>query len=96
MKLLSKLRGRGFKFVAKLLSEFQTIEHVDETKFTTFYSNWKVETIITKSNIDDILEPIYTAIISNIQKYAGKGSGWIKLPKELNHPRKCFDEYSKF
>ena len=54
---------------------------------------------------------IYTIIIKNIQKYLGKGSGWIidlvidhsisismynplaessyiKLPKELDHPRK--------
>ena len=30
-----------------------------------------------KINTDDVFESIYTAIISNIQKCFGKGSGWI-------------------
>ena len=39
--------------------------------------NSKAETIINKSEIDDVFEPIYLTIISNIQKSIGKGSGWI-------------------
>ena len=39
--------------------------------------NSKAETIINKSEIDDVFEPIYLTIISNIQKPLGKGSGWI-------------------
>ena len=69
----------------------------------------KAEAIINESEIDDVFESIYT-IISNIQKYLGKGLCWIidsivshtinvshynflvgstyiKLPKELDHPR---------
>ena len=72
---MSKLRG--FKFEAILVLEFKTIENDDETKFTTFYFNSKPQTIINESNIDDIFESIYIKIISNIQKYLGKGSDWI-------------------
>ena len=52
--------------------------------------------------MNNVFESIYSTIISNIQKSLGKGSGWIiysvidllagssymKLLKELNHPRK--------
>ena len=72
---MSKLRG--FKFEAILVLEFKKIENDDETKFTTFYFNSKPQTIINESNIDDIFESIYIKIISNIQKYLGKGSDWI-------------------
>ena len=68
---------RGFKFEAILVLEFKKIENDDETKFTTFYFNSKPQTIINESNIDDIFESIYIKIISNIQKYLGKGSDWI-------------------
>ena len=37
----------------------------------------KVETINNESHNVDVLEPIYTAIISNIQKSLSKGSDWI-------------------
>ena len=37
----------------------------------------KAETIINESDIDDVFESTYTTIISNIQKYLGKRSGWI-------------------
>ena len=53
------------------------IESDDKTKYDTFYSNTKAETIITKKDIDNIFESIYTTIISNIQKCLEKGSGWI-------------------
>ena len=46
-------------------------------KYDTFYLKSKAETIINESDINDVFESIYTAIISNIQKSIGKGSGWI-------------------
>ena len=48
-----------------------------KTKYDTFYSHSKAETIISESDIDYVLESVYTTIISNIQKSLGKGSGWI-------------------
>ena len=75
IKLLSKLRG--FKFVTTLFLKVKKIENDYEIKFTIFYSNPKAQAIINKSDIDDLFESIYTTIISNIQKYLGKGSGWI-------------------
>ena len=43
-----------------------------------FYSHSKAETIISESDIDDnVFKSIYTTVTSNIQKYLGKGSGWI-------------------
>ena len=77
----------------------------------TLNSHWKTETIINETDINNVLESIYTTVILNIQKSLGKGSGWIidsvtehnisfskynplvgrsyiKLPKELDHPRK--------
>ena len=74
-KLLSELSG--FKFVTALVLVFVKIESEDKTKYDTGYSHSKTETIINESDIDDIFESIYTTIISNIQKYLGKGSGEI-------------------
>ena len=45
--------------------------------YSTSYSNWKAETIINESDIDDAFKLIYGTIISNIQKSLRKGSGWI-------------------
>ena len=43
-----------------------------------FYSHSNAETIISESDIDDnVFKSIYTTVTSNIQKYLGKGSGWI-------------------
>ena len=39
--------------------------------------NSKAETIISKIDIDDVFESVYSTIISNIQKNQGKGSSWI-------------------
>ena len=86
------------------------IEHGDPTKYSTFYSSSTEETIINESNIDDLFESIYSAVISNIQKSLGKGLSWIinsvvsrtinisnynplagsryiKLLKEVDHPK---------
>ena len=43
----------------------------------TFYSHSKAETAINKSDIDEVFKSIYTAIISNIKTFLGKGSGSI-------------------
>ena len=60
-----------------LFLEFENIESDDKTKYDTYYSQSKAETIINESDIDDIFESIYTTILSNIQKSLRKGSDWI-------------------
>ena len=69
---------KGFKFVTTLALKFKKkIENDDKTKYDTFYSHSKAETIINETDIDDVFKSIYTTIISNIQKVLGKVSGWI-------------------
>ena len=68
---------RAFQFVTTLFLEFENIEKDDKTKYDTYYSQSKAETIINESDIDDIFESIYTTILSNIQKSLRKGSDWI-------------------
>ena len=68
---------RGFKFVATLVLVFKKIESQDKTKYNTFYSNSKAEIDINENGIDDVFESIYTTIVSNIQKFLGKGSSGI-------------------
>ena len=48
----------------------------DKTKYSISYSNSNAETIIYQSDIDDVFESMYSAIISSIQKSLGKDSGW--------------------
>ena len=61
--LLTELRG--FKFVTTPVIKFKkTIS--DERKNMTLFIQ-----------IDYVFESIYTTVISNLQKYLGKGSGWI-------------------
>ena len=52
-------------------------ENEDKTKYGTFNSHSKAETIINKSDIDDVFKSIYITIIPNIQKSLGKGLGYI-------------------
>ena len=52
------------------------IKSNDKTKYSIFYSNSNAETIIYQSDIDDVFESMYSAIISSIQKSLGKDSGW--------------------
>ena len=68
---------RAFQFVTTLFLEFENIEKDDKTKYDSYYSQSKAETIINESDIDDIFESIYTTILSNIQKSLRKGSDWI-------------------
>ena len=37
----------------------------------------KAEIILNESDIDDVIQLIYTTILTNIQKSLGKGSGWV-------------------
>ena len=68
---------REFKFIATLVLVLKKIENEDKTKYDTFYSHSKAETINNESDIDDVFESIHTITISNIQKSLEKGSGWI-------------------
>ena len=51
------------------LLELKKLRVIAETKYSTFYSNLKVETIISKTEIVDAFESIYITIISNMQKF---------------------------
>ena len=53
------------------------MESENKTKYDTFYSHSKAETVTDESDIDDVFQSVYTTIISNIQKSLGKDSGWI-------------------
>ena len=75
MNLLTELEG--FKFVTTLVLKFKKIESDDETKYSTFYSSTKADTIINESDIDGALESICSTIIPNKQNSLGKGWGWI-------------------
>ena len=55
---------------------FKKIKVEDKTKYDNFYSSSKAKIIINESGIDDMLQSIYTTIITNIQKSLGKSSGW--------------------
>ena len=72
-KILPQLRE--FKFVRTLVLVFTKNESEDKTKYDTFYSHSKAETIINESDIDGVFKLNYITVISNIQKYLGKGSG---------------------
>ena len=60
------------------------MESDNVTKYITFYSNSKTETIINESDIDDVFELIYTTIVSDIQKYLEKYFVWI-IDSALDH-----------
>ena len=66
---------RELKLVATLVIMFKKIESEDKTKYNTFYSHTKAETIINESDIANVFKSIYTTIISNIRKSLGKGLG---------------------
>ena len=72
MELLTQLEGS--KFVTTLALVLKKIK-VAIKKIINFYPSSKVEVIINESDINDVFQSIYTTIITNIQKYLGKGSG---------------------
>ena len=57
-----------------LVLEFEKRES-DEKKNDTFCLNSKAETIINESYIDDVFQPIYSAVISDMQKLLRKAPG---------------------
>ena len=61
--------------MATLVLVFKKIESEDKTRYDTFYSNSKAD--YPWEWHFHVLESIYTIIILNIQKFLGKGSGWI-------------------
>ena len=63
--------------MATLILVLKKIKREDRRKCDTFYSNSKGEIIISESDIDDVFESTYTAVVSNMQKSLGKGSVWI-------------------
>ena len=60
-----------------LVVAFKKIESEDKTRHDNFYSSSKAERVINESDIVDVFQSIYAAIISNIQKSSEKVSGWI-------------------
>ena len=74
---------RVFKFQTILVLEFKKLENDYKTKYGSFYSHSKAETI-NESAIDDVFISVYTAILSHMQKCLGKGSGWI-MDSVINH-----------
>ena len=67
-----------------LVLVFKKIDSEYKRKYDNSYSSSKTqkyllnaEIIINESDIDDVFQSICTAIITNIQKSLGKGSGWI-------------------
>ena len=47
---------KDFKLVTTLVFVFQKIKSGDKTKYDTFYSHSKTETIINESDIDDVFQ----------------------------------------
>ena len=72
IELLTHLKG--FKFVKTLVLVFKKVKSEDKTKYDNFYSISKAKVIINESEID-VLQSIYTIIITNIQKSLAKGAG---------------------
>ena len=60
-----------------LVLVFKKTESEDKTKYDNFYLSPKAKVIITECDTDDVLQSIYTTIITNIRRSLGKGSGWI-------------------
>ena len=68
---------KGLKFVKTIVLAFKKIESKDKTKYDNFYASSKAEIIINEIYIDDVFQSIYHTIITNVQKFLGKGSGLI-------------------
>ena len=77
-KLIDFLTGlKGFKLMTTFILEFRKIEIDNKIKYNTFYSNSKAEIFINEKDTDNVFESVYTTLISNIQKYLGKGRGYV-------------------
>ena len=64
---------RGFSFVITFVINLKIIK--DETKYSTFYLNLKVETTIHITGIYSIFESIYSMIVTKIRKCQVEGLG---------------------
>ena len=74
-KLLTGLTG--FTFLTILVLVIKKMESESKTKYNTFYSHSKAETIINDSDIDDnVIKSVYDTVISTIQNFLGKRSGY--------------------
>ena len=58
---------KGFKFVTTSILVFKKIENEDKTKYSTFYSHSKAETIINESDIDDAFKSIYLKLTKELR-----------------------------
>ena len=65
-KILPQLRG--FKFVRTLVLVFTKNDSEDKTKYDTFYSHSKAETIINESDIDGVFILQLYQTYKNIEK----------------------------
>ena len=63
---------RGLKFVITLVIKLKEIKY--ESKYSTFYSNSKAETVIHNADIDSIFESICSMIDKNV-KISGRRLG---------------------
>ena len=57
-----------------LVLDFKKIKSNNKTLFSTICLNSKEEIIINESGVDGIFDPIFSSIISNMQKSLGQGS----------------------
>ena len=57
--------------MATLVLAFKKIKGENKKKYDNFYPSSKAEIIINESDVDDMLQSIYTTIITNIQKSLG-------------------------
>ena len=62
--------------MTELVLVFKKIDREYKTEYDNFYSSLKTEIIINE-NCNDVFESIYSTILSNIQTYLAKASGWI-------------------
>ena len=60
-----------------LVLDFKKIKSNNKTLFSTICLNSKEEIIINESGVDGVFDPIFSSIISNMQKSLGQGSGSV-------------------
>ena len=69
-KLIESLTPlKDFKFATTLILVFRKLKSEDKIKYDSFYSSSKAEIITNESNIDDVFELVYTAVITNVQRW---------------------------
>ena len=64
---------RGFKLVTTLVFLFKRLEIEGKTKHDNFYSSSRT----INEDVIDVYQSIHPTIVSHMQKYLGKASGWI-------------------